>query len=42
MSVSLESKKYGSWWVAGDLNAFFGLFSNVLMNVMVLSSLLLL
>ena len=41
MSVSLESKKYGPWWVSGDLNAFFGLFSNVLMNVMVLSSLLL-
>lgn len=41
INVSLESKKYVSWWVAGDLNAFFGLFSNVLMNVMVLSSLLL-
>ncbi len=26
-------------WVAGDLNAFFGLFTNVLLNVMVLSSL---
>jgi len=26
-------------WVAGDLNAFFGLFTNVLLNVLVLSSL---
>lgn len=34
-------KDFGKWWVPGDLNAFFGLFSNVLMNVMVLSSLLL-
>ena len=24
-------------WVAGDLNAFFGLFTNVLLNVLVLS-----
>jgi len=33
--------KYGTWWVKDDINAFFGLFSNVLMNVMVLSGLLL-
>ena len=26
-------------WVAGDLNAFFGLFTNVLLNVLVLSGL---
>jgi AGZA family xanthine/uracil permease-like MFS transporter len=29
------------WWVKGDWNAFFGLFSNALMNVMVLSGLML-
>jgi len=27
------------WWVAGDLNGFFGLFTNVLLNVIVLSGL---
>ena len=26
-------------WVPGDLNAFFGLFTNVLLNVLVLSGL---
>ena len=26
-------------WVTGDLNAFFGLFTNVLLNVLVLSGL---
>ena len=26
-------------WVAGDLNAFFGLFTNVVLNVLVLSGL---
>lgn len=26
-------------WVAGDLNAFFGLFSNVMLNVLVLTGL---
>ena len=41
MNVKTLEKSYGPWWVAGDWNAFFGLFSNVLMNVMVLSSLLL-
>ncbi len=29
------------WWVAGDLNAFFGLGTNVLVNLIVLTSLLL-
>lgn len=29
------------WWVRGDTNAFFGLFINVLVNVLVLSSLVL-
>jgi AGZA family xanthine/uracil permease-like MFS transporter len=27
------------WWVAGDLNGFFGLFTNVLLNVIVLTTL---
>ena len=27
------------WWVAGDLNGFFGLFTNLLLNVIVLSGL---
>jgi AGZA family xanthine/uracil permease-like MFS transporter len=27
------------WWVAGDLNGFFGLFTNVLLNVIVLTGL---
>ena len=26
------------WWVAGDWNGFFGLFTNVLLNVIVLTS----
>lgn len=34
-------KVYGKLWSKGDWNAFFGLFSNSLMNVMVLSTLLL-
>jgi AGZA family xanthine/uracil permease-like MFS transporter len=29
------------WWVAGDWNAFFGLFTNVVLNVLVLSGLVL-
>jgi AGZA family xanthine/uracil permease-like MFS transporter len=32
--------KVGAWWVPGDWNAFFGLFSNVLLNLIVLSSLM--
>jgi adenine/guanine/hypoxanthine permease len=27
------------WWVAGDLNGFFGLFTNLLLNVIVLTGL---
>ena len=27
------------WWVAGDWNGFFGLFTNVLLNVIVLTTL---
>src|SRR6185436_8879114 len=30
-----------SWWVAGDLNGFFGLGTNVLLNLLVLTGLLL-
>lgn len=41
MSGSAQARKYGPLWVAGDWNAFFGLFSNVLMNVMVLTGLML-
>ncbi len=41
MSDVARVKKVGPWWVKGDWNAFFGLFSNALMNVMVLSGLLL-
>jgi AGZA family xanthine/uracil permease-like MFS transporter len=39
----MEASKgnYGKLWVSGDWNAFFGLWTNVLMNVMVLSSLML-
>ena len=29
------------WWVAGDWNAFFGLFTNVILNVIVLTTLVL-
>jgi adenine/guanine/hypoxanthine permease len=29
------------WWVGGDWNAFFGLFTNVVLNVLVLSGLVL-
>jgi AGZA family xanthine/uracil permease-like MFS transporter len=28
-----------SWWVAGDWNGFFGLFTNVALNVIVLTGL---
>ena len=35
------AKGQARWWVAGDLNAFFGLGTNVLVNLIVLTSLLL-
>ena len=35
---SLSSPKI-SWWVTGDWNAFFGLFTNVIVNVLVLTGL---
>ena len=41
MKLEAPKGKYGPWWVPGDWNAFFGLWTNVLMNVMVLSSLML-
>jgi adenine/guanine/hypoxanthine permease len=41
MSADTKTKTFGPWWVKGDWNAFFGLFSNVLMNIMVLTTLLL-
>jgi len=41
MSSEAKATSFGPWWVKGDWNAFFGLFSNVLMNLMVLTTLLL-
>ena len=41
MSSESKTATYGPMWIKGDWNAFFGLFSNVLMNIMVLTSLLL-
>ena len=32
--------RVGAWWVPGDWNGFFGLFSNVLLNLIVLSTLM--
>lgn len=32
--------RVGAWWVSGDWNGFFGLFSNVLLNLIVLSTLM--
>ena len=37
--VSMSASAQPRLWVAGDLNAFFGLFTNVLLNVLVLSGL---
>ena len=37
--ISNDSSSAPRFWVAGDLNAFFGLFTNVLLNVLVLSGL---
>ena len=39
MSVAHSSSGRPKIWTSGDLNAFFGLFTNVLLNVLVLSSL---
>ena len=41
MAADSKAMTYGPWWVKGDWNAFFGLFSNVLMNIMVLTTLML-
>src|SRR5262245_3892985 len=38
-SGTVETKGMPRWWVAGDLNGFFGLFTNILLNVIVLSGL---
>ena len=35
------SSQPARWWVSGDWNAFFGLFTNVILNVIVLTSLVL-
>jgi len=37
----MGSRSSGAWWVRGDLNGFFGLFSNVLTNVLAATGLLL-
>jgi AGZA family xanthine/uracil permease-like MFS transporter len=43
MSSKVEDSQIASavprWWVAGDLNGFFGLFTNLLLNVIVLTGL---
>ena len=39
MSSTAETR-IGAWWVPGDWNAFFGLFSNVLLNLIVLTTLM--
>ena len=35
----MNSSARGTWWVAGDWNGFFGLFTNVVLNVIVLTGL---
>jgi len=39
--IETMENEYGKWWVKGDINAFFGLFVNIVTNTMVLSALLL-
>ncbi len=39
MSNTLSARAQPSWWVPGDWNAFFGLFTNVVLNVIVLTGL---
>jgi AGZA family xanthine/uracil permease-like MFS transporter len=39
MSMSASAKQQPSWWVPGDWNGFFGLFTNVALNVIVLTGL---
>ncbi|HEY0798858.1 MAG TPA: hypothetical protein VGD50_06880, partial [Candidatus Baltobacteraceae bacterium] len=38
-SVAVPARHEPRWWVPGDWNGFFGLFTNVLLNVIVLSGL---
>ena len=38
-SGTVQLKGMPRWWVAGDLNGFFGLFTNILLNVIVLTGL---
>ena len=39
MSTQLVADKQIRWWVPGDWNGFFGLFTNVVLNVIVLTGL---
>lgn len=45
MAITAEDRRTSGqparWWVPGDWNAFFGLFTNVILNVIVLTSLVL-
>ena len=38
-SANVQTGGTPRWWVAGDLNGFFGLFTNILLNVIVLTGL---
>jgi len=39
MSIQRNTEATAQWWVPGDWNGFFGLFTNVLLNVIVLTTL---
>src|ERR1700739_5136940 len=39
MSMTMTVKTEPRWWVPGDWNGFFGLFTNVALNVIVLTGL---
>ena len=39
MSTQSVADKQIRWWVSGDWNGFFGLFTNVVLNVIVLTGL---
>src|SRR5262245_47195386 len=39
VAVAAPPQQQIRWWVPGDWNAFFGLFTNVILNVIVLSTL---
>src|ERR1700761_5633457 len=39
MSMQTRAEKESGWWVPGDWHGFFGLFTNVVLNVIVLTGL---